>query len=442
MNMKERWNRFWTLDRHHAAGFTLVELIVVIAILAILAGIGIPSYSNYIEKASMQADITLISEIVHAAEAYGYSVSIAPESTSGGVLGYAVVTNNGTTVAGEMANAMQMAFGNGYETLALKWDGWNAANSFGNGMESFVGSSYETAGTGKLLNDVQYCAGSLGDFLRGSLEGTAGINALDKYLGGSTYVKDYLDGMEEADVTADVLSNAVVFGLADKLTTDEAAIVDTQNKFSTGYYLLRNWSNAPEDIYTYNSSDTLKTAGNGTLDGALNNPNLLADVANTYAALEAFSAYSGIPMELEFDSSLSTLEIVGAVEAECDRIMSLAWSTPEGQTAMGNYINFGGNASESQAAKDAQAYLDVLGTVNDLKYDYKDELVDTNMFGSKDMENRVNGYVAVSTMTGDVKSAMQEAMNSAESTIAVVFTVAGDGTIGCTVYESAADARY
>lgn len=32
-------------------GFTLVELIVVIAILGLLAGIGIPTYSKYIEKA-------------------------------------------------------------------------------------------------------------------------------------------------------------------------------------------------------------------------------------------------------------------------------------------------------------------------------------------------------------------------------------------------------
>ena len=39
-----------------AEGFTLVELIVVIAILGILAGIAVPAYSGYLKKANYAAD--------------------------------------------------------------------------------------------------------------------------------------------------------------------------------------------------------------------------------------------------------------------------------------------------------------------------------------------------------------------------------------------------
>ena len=48
-------------------GFTLVELIVVIAILGILAGIAIPVYSGYISKAQQAADMQLLDSVKTAA---------------------------------------------------------------------------------------------------------------------------------------------------------------------------------------------------------------------------------------------------------------------------------------------------------------------------------------------------------------------------------------
>ena len=56
-------------------GFSLVELIVVIAIMAVLVGVLAPAYLRYVEKSRKSTDVSAISDIMAAAE----KVAIDPQ---------------------------------------------------------------------------------------------------------------------------------------------------------------------------------------------------------------------------------------------------------------------------------------------------------------------------------------------------------------------------
>lgn len=60
-------------------GFSLVELIVVVAIMAVLVGVLAPAYLRYVDKTRLQKDISAIGEVVQAVKVAGAKEEVADE---------------------------------------------------------------------------------------------------------------------------------------------------------------------------------------------------------------------------------------------------------------------------------------------------------------------------------------------------------------------------
>jgi len=85
-----------TAPSHRQAGFTLTELMIVVAIIAIIAAIGIPAYGNY-ARAAKRTDATGgLSQMAQLQERFFTENNTYATTTA--ILGYSTVTpNTGTT---------------------------------------------------------------------------------------------------------------------------------------------------------------------------------------------------------------------------------------------------------------------------------------------------------------------------------------------------------
>ena len=113
-------------------GFTLVELVIVIAILAILVGLLAPQYTKYVEKSRKSADVDNMSEMVKAVQVYAVDQGTKAggnKATSGSI----TLSSSGVTVTDTdttnkpIENALKEYVPN-YDKIALKSKQWGTAD--------------------------------------------------------------------------------------------------------------------------------------------------------------------------------------------------------------------------------------------------------------------------------------------------------------------------